>query len=165
MFIYSIRSMFWLLVTNVLLLLSWTCLPVGSRSPNSSFVYSFVPHSRSVCLSVLVHSCHMASPFPYKTVSHCCGSVRVGPLFISAFVTLSAIQQCSRFHHPLTRSEYVLYLLREWPCMGCRWLVNGYRHSKDRPAFMFRVKQLQKIVFVSKIFRNVGKSSSFNILL
>ena len=165
MFTYCIRSMFWLLVTNVLLLLSWTCLPVGSRSPNSSFVYSFVPHSRSLCLSVLAHSCHMASLFPYKTVSHCCGSVRVGPLFISAFVTLSTKQQRSPFHHPLTRSEYLHFLLWEWQCMGCRWLVNGYRHSKDRPALMFRVKQLQKIVLVNKSFRNVGKSSLINILL
>jgi len=117
-----------------------TCLSIGSLSPNSPFAYFFVSHSRSVCCSVLVHSCHTASTFPYETVSHCCDIVRVEFLLISAFVTLSTIQQSSPFHLPLISLEC---LPSTWTTMyGCCWLVNGYRHSKDRTALIFRVKQL-----------------------
>lgn len=87
-----------------------------------------------LCWSILV----TWPPFPYETVSHCCDSVRVGSLLISAFVTLSTTQQCSPFHLPLTSSEYLLFLLHERPCMGCHW----HWHSKDRAALIFMVKQL-----------------------
>jgi len=72
------------------------------------FAYAYAPHWCSLCPSALVHSCHMASPFPFETVSHCHDVLHVGSLpsfSIVLFVCLSLHTTCS-----ILRSIFLLHV-------------------------------------------------------
>ena len=113
--IYSIRSNFWMLVTTVLLLLSWTCLAICLRSP-SSFAYSYVPHCRSVCPSALVHSCPISTS-DWEPLSRC-PSCWFSSYFSMRHSASPYNTQYSPFHLPQTSLEHLRFLLRDWPCLG-----------------------------------------------
>ena len=74
----------------------------GLYSPNHT------THTDVVCVYISpVHSCHMASPFPARTVSHCHDVLRVGTLPYSS-IRLSVApynSQYSTFYFPLTSVE------------------------------------------------------------
>jgi len=117
--IHSIRSRFWMLATVSSCYSLERGWPSGLQSPSSPFAYSYVPHWCGLCPSALVHSCHMASPFPLQTASHCHDILRVASLLFSAFVTLCLSIRLAAFYVPPSadKSEALLFLLREWPCL------------------------------------------------
>jgi hypothetical protein len=105
----SIRTGLWLLMTIVILLVSWTCLPIES-SVAFFFWQFYVPHWRGVCPSALVHSYYMAFPFPLEIWKHCY-DVRVGTLFyvrIRHFVTSYNLQYYL-LQFPLTSLEHTFF--------------------------------------------------------
>jgi len=121
--VYAIRNNFWPFLTVVLLLYSWTCLPIESSVTPFSFTYSDVIHWYRMRPSALVHSCHMASPFPLESVSHATMSSTLVLCLPSAFVTYwnySCISKggfCFRkwFVGRRILSLHILHLLRRCP--------------------------------------------------
>jgi hypothetical protein len=58
--VWFIRTGFWLFATTVLLILSWKCLPIVSSLARSPFAYTYVQHWCSMCPSALVHGLHIS---------------------------------------------------------------------------------------------------------
>jgi hypothetical protein len=113
--IHSIRSRFWMLVTVSSCYSLERVWPSGLQSPSSPFAYSYVPHWCCLCPSAPAHYCHMVSPIPLQTASHC----HVASLLFLAFVTLCLSIQLAAFYAPpsVDKCGALLFLLREWPCL------------------------------------------------
>ena len=102
--------------------------------PGSPSSCSYVLRWCSVCLSTPVHSCHMASPFPPETVSHCHNVFRFGSLpdFSIRHSDAPYNSQYSPFHFPLTSVDHSLFLLLGLPCSGAVYLRPGLRRTARR---------------------------------
>jgi len=118
-YIHSIRSRFWMLVTVSSCYSLERVWPSCLQSPSSPFADSYIPHWCGLCPSALVHSCHMASPVPLQTARHFHDVLRVASLLFPAFVTLCLSIQLAAFYVPPSVDKFkaLLFLLREWPCL------------------------------------------------
>ena len=101
--------------------------PEGLRSPCIPLAYSYVLYWSCVCPSTLVHSCHMASPFPTQTVSHCHEFLCFGSLSYFCFpqsVCRSIHPAVFFVHLPLESLEHLLFLLCNHKYILARWLID-----------------------------------------
>lgn len=131
--VYSIRSHLWLFMTVVILLLSWMCLS-SLRSPRPFAIH--VPHWCGVCPSALVHSCHMAFPFPLQILNYCYDVLCVGTLFYVRIrhSVASYNLQYYLLHFPLTSLEHSLFLFL-WATMFGRRILDTLIRRDSRTAF------------------------------
>lgn len=110
MWVYAIRSDVWPFLTVILLQYSWTCLLIESSVTPFSFTSSDLLQWCSLRSSAPVHSCHMASPFPFETES----LPRYPPCWFSAFLQHSSLTEITAILVRVDNEER--YLLQKVAC-------------------------------------------------